>query len=112
MFGLPYTIFRPHNVYGERQNIADRYRNVIGIFMNQLLQEKPLTVFGDGEQSRGFTYIKDISPIMAQAPTNPHAKNEIFNLGADTPVTINQLAQELGNIMGVKPEIALFTSTA
>ena len=55
MFGLPYTIFRPHNVYGERQNIADRYRNVIGIFMNQIMQEKPVTVFGDGEQSRGVT---------------------------------------------------------
>src|SRR5690606_14307341 len=79
MFGLPYTIFRPHNVYGERQNVADRYRNVIGIFMNQIMTGKALTVFGDGEQSRGFTYVKDISPILAQAPLNPDAKNEIFN---------------------------------
>ena len=54
MFGLDYIIFRPHNVYGEYQNIGDRYRNVIGIFMNQLLQGKPLTVFGDGEQNKGF----------------------------------------------------------
>ena len=48
MFGLDYVVFRPHNVYGERQNIADRYRNVIGIFMNQVLQGKPMTIFGDG----------------------------------------------------------------
>src|SRR5438105_4726281 len=47
MFGLPYIVFRPHNVYGERQNIADRYRNVIGIFMNQVMQGQPMTVFGD-----------------------------------------------------------------
>src|SRR6185436_1963815 len=46
MFGLNYVIFRPHNVYGENQNIGDRYRNVIGIFMNQILQGQPMTVFG------------------------------------------------------------------
>ena len=55
MFGLDYMIFRPHNVYGERQNIADRYRNVVGIFMNQLLQAQPMTIFGDGEQVRAFS---------------------------------------------------------
>lgn len=105
VFGLPYTIFRPHNVYGERQNIADRYRNVIGIFMNQLMQGKPATIFGDGEQSRGFTYIGDITPILAEAPTNPQAQNEIFNLGADTPVSLNQLVQEVARVMEVVPEV-------
>lgn len=105
MFGLPYTIFRPHNVYGERQNVADRYRNVIGIFMNQFMQSKRATVFGDGEQSRGFTYVGDITPILAEAPTNPRARNERFNLGADTPVTINQLVREVGRVMGVTPEV-------
>jgi UDP-glucose 4-epimerase len=105
MFGLPYTIFRPHNVYGERQNVADRYRNVIGIFMNHLMQSRPLPIFGDGEQSRGFTYVGDIAPVLAQAPTNPDARNEIFNLGADTPVTVNQLAREIGKVMGVTPEL-------
>ena len=66
MFGLAYTIFRPHNVYGERQNIADRYRNVVGIFMNQLLNGEPMTIFGDGEQERAFTHISDIAPIIAE----------------------------------------------
>lgn len=51
MFGLSYVMFRPHNVYGENQNIGDKYRNVIGTFMNQIMQEKPLTVFGDGTQT-------------------------------------------------------------
>lgn len=49
MFGLNYIIFRPHNVYGEYQNIGDKYRNVIGIFINNLMQDKPMTIFGDGE---------------------------------------------------------------
>ena len=54
MFGLDYTIFRPHNVYGEHQNIGDRYRNVVGIFMNQIMQDEPMTIFGDGTQTRAF----------------------------------------------------------
>src|SRR5690606_24729495 len=62
MFGLNYIVFRPHNVYGEHQNIGDRYRNVIGIFMNQIMQGKPLTVFGDGQQTRAFSYIDDVAP--------------------------------------------------
>src|SRR6185436_14584617 len=57
MFGLNHIIFRPHNVYGERQNIGDRYRNVIGIFMNQILRGEPMTIFGDGEQTRAFSHI-------------------------------------------------------
>src|SRR5262249_59118307 len=54
MFGLRYVIFRPHNVYGEYQNLGDPYRNVIGIFMNQIMQRKPMTIFGDGTQHRAF----------------------------------------------------------
>jgi len=61
MFGLPYVVFRPHNIYGEFQNLGDPYRNVIGIFMNQILQEKPLTIFGDGTQERAFSYVEDIA---------------------------------------------------
>src|SRR6202165_4785471 len=63
MFGLDYVIFRPHNVYGERQNIGDRYRNVVGIFMNQILRSEPMSIFGDGEQQRAFTHISDVAPI-------------------------------------------------
>ena len=60
-------IFRPHNVYGPRQNIGDRYRNVVGIFMNQILQGRPMTIFGDGTQTRAFSYIDDVAPVMAEA---------------------------------------------
>ena len=55
MFGLDYVIFRPHNVYGELQNIGDRYRNVLGIFINQIMQGEPLSIFGDGTQTRAFS---------------------------------------------------------
>src|SRR5680860_1359164 len=62
MFRLNYVIFRPHNVYGERQNIGDRYRNVIGILLNQLMKGEPMTIFGDGKQTRAFSFIDDVAP--------------------------------------------------
>lgn len=99
LFGLNYIIFRPHNVYGSYQNIGDKYRNVVGIFMNQILQEAPLTIFGDGNQSRAFTYIDDVAPYIADAPAFAKAYNQIFNIGSDTPTTVRQLAQEIGNAM-------------
>ncbi len=103
LFGLDYVIFRPHNVYGERQNIGDRYRNVVGIFMNQIMQGKPMTLFGDGSQSRAFSYISDVAPIIARSVTLPAARNQIFNLGGDAPCTIQALAEAVAAAMGVAP---------
>lgn len=99
MFGLNYVIFRPHNVYGERQNIGDRYRNVVGIFMNQLLKGEPMTIFGDGTQQRAFTHISDVAPLIATAVNHPAAMNQVFNVGADVPYTVNGLAEMTANAM-------------
>ena len=105
MFGLDYVIFRPHNVYGERQNIGDRYRNVVGIFMNQLLKGQPMTIFGDGEQQRAFTHINDVAPAIAEAAELPAARNQIFNVGADTPYTVNYLAKVIAEVMGFECKV-------
>jgi UDP-glucose 4-epimerase len=104
-FGLNYVIFRPHNVYGEHQNLGDRYRNVIGIFMNQIMRDQPLTVFGDGTQTRAFSYIDDVAPHIAKAPQIPAASRQIINIGADTPFTVNELAEVVGRAMGVTPKL-------
>jgi UDP-glucose 4-epimerase len=100
MFGLNYIIFRPHNVYGENQNIGDRYRNVIGIFMNQAMQGKPMTIFGDGKQTRAFSYIRDVAPVIARCIEVPKANNMLFNVGADTPYSVNYLAEVVARCMG------------
>lgn len=100
MFGLDYVVFRPHNVYGERQNIGDRYRNVVGIFMNQLLRGEPMTIFGDGMQQRAFTHIDDVAPIIAAAVDFPAARNQIFNVGADEPHEVNELAAVVAQAIG------------
>ena len=92
MFGLNYIIFRPHNVYGENQNIGDRYRNVIGIFMNQIMHDEPMSIFGNGEQTRAFSHIDDVAPHIARSINVPAATNQVINIGADTPYSINALA--------------------
>ena len=105
MFGLNYVIFRPHNVYGENQNIGDKYRNVIGIFMNQIMQGKQLTIFGDGTQTRAFSYIDDVAIPIARCVDLPAAYNQVFNIGADKPYTVNELAEVVSEEFGVKPDI-------
>src|SRR5580700_357215 len=92
MFGLDYVVFRPHNVYGERQNIGDRYRNVVGIFMNQLLRGEAMTIFGDGLQTRNFTYIGDVAPVIARAVQLPEIRNRVYNIGSSEATTIQDLA--------------------
>jgi len=104
-FGLSSIVFRPHNVYGERQNIADRYRNVIGIFMNQVMQGQRMTIFGDGTQTRAFSHIDDVAPIIARAPLVPAAYNHVFNVGADQPYSVNELADEVARAFGVAREV-------
>jgi UDP-glucose 4-epimerase len=105
MFGLNYVIFRPHNVYGENQNLGDKYRNVIGIFMNQIMQGQPMTIFGDGKQTRAFSYIDDVAPVIAASIEREDAYNQIFNVGADKPYSVNELAEVVAKAMDVKAEI-------
>lgn len=105
MFGLNHVIFRPHNVYGENQNLGDRYRNVIGIFMNQIMQGQPMTIFGDGQQTRAFSYIDDVAPVIAASIARPEAYNQVYNVGADKPYTVAELAQVVSRAMGVEPQI-------
>ena len=102
MFGLDYVVFRPHNVYGEYQNIGDRYRNVIGIFMNRLMRGEPMPIFGDGSQTRAFSYVGDIAPTIARAVDLPSAYGEVFNIGADREYSVNELATVVAAAMGAE----------
>ena len=104
-FGLEYTIFRPHNVYGEHQNIGDKYRNVVGIFMNQLMMGEPLTIFGDGTQTRAFSYIDDVAPVIANCVEVPDSVQQVFNIGADHPYSVNELAHVVCATFNAEPDI-------
>ena len=88
---LRWSIFRPHNVVGIRQNIWDRYRNVLGIFVRRGLDHQPLLVFGDGSQQRAFSSVEYLLAPLARL-TN-QGDSQIYNLGSDRPVTILRLAE-------------------
>jgi UDP-glucose 4-epimerase len=78
---------------------------VIGIFMNQLLRGQPMTIFGDGLQTRAFSHIDDVAPVIARAPTIERARGEVFNVGADQPYSVLELAREVATSLGVEASI-------
>jgi UDP-glucose 4-epimerase len=98
--GLDWCIIRPHNVYGIKQNIWDKYRNVLGIWMFQHLNEEPMTIFGDGEQTRAFSYIDDSLAPLWRAAIEPNASKEIINLGGIEEYSINEANKILREIIG------------
>ena len=100
-FGLRYNIVRPHNVLGIYQNIWDKYRNVIGIFIRKTLNGQPILVYGDGEQTRAFSDIKYYMEPFDRLLTE--YDGETFNIGADKHFTLNEVAeavQKVGNKYG------------
>jgi UDP-glucose 4-epimerase len=104
-FGLNYVVHRPHNVYGERQNLAPRDKNVVAVFINQSLLGRPMTIWGDGSQVRPFSHVDDVAPLIARSPLVPAAANEAFNVGADATHTIRELAEAVAAACGVPPEV-------
>jgi UDP-glucose 4-epimerase len=105
--GLDWCIIRPHNVYGRNQNIWDRYRNVLGIWMYQHMNGDPLTIFGDGSQTRAFSYIDDNLEPMWKAGVDPRASKQIINLGSAVAITIKNASYALAKIMGAKDVVHL-----
>ena len=98
--GLDWCIIRPHNVYGINQNIWDKYRNVLGIWMYQHLNGKPMTIFGDGTQTRAFSYIDDNLEPLWKAAILPSASKQIINLGGIEEISINDACKILRSIIG------------
>ena len=98
--GLDWCIIRPHNVYGIKQNIWDKYRNVLGIWMYQHLNGEPMTIFGDGEQTRAFSYIDDIVEPLWNAAIRPEVSKEIINLGGVEEWSINNANEVLRKVIG------------
>lgn len=105
--GLDWCIIRPHNVYGRKQNIWDKYRNVLGIWMNQHLNNRPITIFGDGEQKRAFSHINDSVGPLFRAALEPAASKQIINLGGIHECSINEAANVLLEVIGCGSKVYL-----
>jgi UDP-glucose 4-epimerase len=97
---LDWCIIRPHNVYGYNQNIWDKYRNVLGIWMYQKLNHEPFTIFGDGSQQRAFSYIDDCLLPFWKSATLENCSKQIINLGGTIHTTIKEAATILSEIIG------------
>ena len=93
VFGLETVSLRYFNVYGERQNLGGAYATVVGIFINQMLEGKSLTINGDGSQRRDFTYVKDVvnANILASKSLKV-GRGEVINIGSGKNISINDLA--------------------
>lgn len=98
--GLDWCIIRPHNVYGDGQNIWDKYRNVLGIWIYQRLNNQPTTIYGNGTQVRSFSYIDDILEPLWKSGNIKEASKQIINLGGIIPNTINEANICFKNIAG------------
>lgn len=90
--GFDWVIIRPHNIYGRYQNLADPYRNVIGIFINRLLNGKPFYIYGDGKQTRAFSHVNDVVPNMVMAGFKEECVGKVINIGGEVSYQINELA--------------------
>ncbi len=98
--GLDWCIIRPHNVYGVNQNIWDKYRNVLGIWMCQHLNNEPMTIYGDGEQIRSFSYIDDSLDSFWKSSQLNESSKQIINVGSTKHYTINEANRILQSVIG------------
>lgn len=97
---LDWCIIRPHNVYGRNQNIWDRYRNVLGIWMYQYKHDMPFTIFGDGSQIRAFSCIDDCLEPLWKAGNDPRASKQIINIGSWKYYSIKDASEVLKRVIG------------
>lgn len=92
-YNLDSRIVRIHNTYGPRMRAGDIYGRVVTRFIDQAIKKAPITVFGDGTQTRSFTYVSDMIEGILKTTYNPKISGEIINLGSDQEVSINKLAE-------------------
>lgn len=105
VYNFKYTIFRPHNLYGERQNMADPTRNVVALFMRRLMENKPCTLYGEGRMRRSFSYAEDVADVFQQALGEEY-DNVTMNVGGTNPVTIKEFFNDLVAMTGIEVEVS------
>ena len=98
------VVLRYFNVFGPRQSPFSQYAAVVPLFITAIAQGEPVTIFGDGEQSRDFTYVSNVIDATLRAADAPGAAGRIFNVAAGSPASVNHLADLIGEILGKQPE--------
>lgn len=104
--GLEPAIFRFFNIFGPRQDPSSPYSGVISIFTERALKGQPITVFGDGEQTRDFVYVADLVEVLVQALELPGAEPGAANVGLGQTTSLNQLLAAIGEVLGGLPPVS------
>jgi UDP-glucose 4-epimerase len=101
--GVEWVIAVPHNIIGPRQKYDDPYRNVAAIFINLLLQGRPVVIYGDGSQKRCYSFVSDVVAPLRQMATDPACAGEVINIGPDDEfVSVLDLASLVARLLGVE----------
>jgi UDP-glucose 4-epimerase len=101
-FGLEAVALRFFNVYGPRQDPSSAYSGILSLFMKHLIARTPPTIFGDGEQSRDFTYVEDVASLCLKAAGAPGVAGQMYNAGNGGRYTLNQIWSMLQKMEGVE----------
>ncbi|MDG9884667.1 NAD-dependent epimerase/dehydratase family protein [Pseudomonas putida CSV86] len=104
--GLEPVVFRFFNIFGPRQDPSSPYSGVISIFCERALSGTPITVFGDGEQTRDFLYVSDLVAVMVQALEMPRVEEGAVNIGLNQATSLNQLLEALRSVLGDLPAVS------
>ncbi|MFA7902794.1 NAD-dependent epimerase/dehydratase family protein [Pseudomonas aeruginosa] len=107
--GLEPVIFRFFNIFGPRQDPSSPYSGVISIFSERALQGQPITVFGDGEQTRDFLYVGDLVQVMVQALEQAQVEEGAVNIGLNQATSLNQMLAALQQVVGSLPAVSYTT---
>jgi len=104
VYGLETVILRYFNVFGPRQDPNSQYSGVVAKFITSLLEGKQVTIFGDGEQSRDFTYVENVTEANLLAVKADGVSGGVFNIACGDRLSVNELARLLAEIVGVDPK--------
>ena len=104
VYDLETVVLRYFNVFGPRQDPTSQYAAVVPLFITEIDAGEPVTIFGDGEQSRDFTFVGNVVDATAAAGAAPEANGRIMNVAAAAPASVNTLAETIGSILGKQVE--------
>lgn len=103
-FGIKTVTFRPHNIIGRKQSLADSTRNAAAIFVRQAITGRPLTIYGSGLQSRAFSPVSHVARVIAASVDKPESWSNTYNIGGNRVLRVYDLANIICELAGVKPE--------
>ena len=106
VYSFEYVIIRPHNIYGPGQDMSNPHKNVVALFMRNIIENKPYTLYGGGNMRRAFSYVDDVVGVLEECLTD-RIKNTIINVGSDLDISVRELSDLIQKIARKKAKVTL-----